>query len=106
MRRETPGLHVSDSVSKSNSLKRLAWLLGMLALIMSSLTVTLVHHYGSTRPTAIQIEQGRSHPVKIHERTVFLTTGEYAAALVSHAMAILAIGAFLGLLLKSRRVRN
>jgi hypothetical protein len=70
---------------------------------MSIMTVALVHHYGSSRPTVIQPEQGRTHPVKIHGRVVYITTGEYVTAIASHAIALVAIGAFLGVLLKSRR---
>jgi hypothetical protein len=78
----------------------MAWLVGMLALGISIFTVSLVHRYGATRPTFA--ESGRSHAVKIHERTVYLTSREYAMAFVSHAVAIIAVGSFLGLLLKAR----
>ena len=73
-----------------------------MALIMSVLTVYQVHRYGETRPTAADPASGRTHAVKIHEKTVYLTAGEYGAAVSSHVMAIGAIGVFLGLLLKSR----
>src|SRR5215469_10020191 len=83
--------------------RQLAWSLGLLALAMSIMTVGLVHHYGDSRPTVMQPEQGRTHPVKIHSRVVYITSGEYAIALGSHAVALVAIGAFLGVLLLSRR---
>ena len=69
---------------------------------MSIATVLQVHRYGATRPTVRDDSAGRTHAVKIHEKVVYLTTGEFAAALTSHVMAIGAIGVFLGLLLKSR----
>jgi hypothetical protein len=92
---------VTDSISKPRYLKRLSWVLGIVALVMSILTVALIHQYAATRPMVMQ--EGRSHPVKIHASTVYLTQGEYAAAFVSHAVTIVAIGAFLGVLMKSRR---
>ena len=73
-----------------------------MALIMSVLTVYQVHRYGETRPTAADPASGHTHAVKIHEKIVYLTGGEYGAAVTSHVMAIGAIGVFLGLLLKSR----
>ena len=73
-----------------------------MALIMSVLTVYQVHRYGETRPTVADPASGRTHAVKIHEKIVYLTGGEYGAAVTSHVMAIGAIGVFLGLLLKSR----
>ena len=69
---------------------------------MSVFTVYQVHRYGETRPTVADAATGRTHSVKIHEKVVYLTTGEFAAAVTSHVMAIGAIGVFLGLLLKSR----
>jgi hypothetical protein len=92
---------MTDSISKPGSLKRLSWALGIVALVMSVLTVALIHQYGASRPMVMQ--EGHSHPVKIHARTVYLTQGEYAAVFVSHAVTIVAIGAFLGVLMKSRR---
>ena len=83
--------------------RQLTWSLGLLALAMSLMTVGLVHHYGSSRPTVMQPDQGRIHPVKIHSRVVYVTGGEYALALGSHAIALVAIGSFLGVLLLSRR---
>jgi hypothetical protein len=49
------------------------------------------------------MEPGRIHAVKIHERTVYLTGAEYVIAFVSHAITVIAIGVFLGVLMKSRR---
>ncbi len=72
---------------------------------MSVLTIVQVHHYGGTRPTVRDEATGRTHAVKIHERMVYLTTGEFGSAVVSHVIAIGAIGVFLGLLLKSRRTQ-
>lgn len=86
--------------------RQLTWSLGLLALAMSIMTVALVHHYGNSRPTVMQPQQGRIHPVKIHSRVVYITGGEYAMALGSHAIALVAIGAFLGVLLVSRRSGN
>lgn len=83
--------------------RQLAWTLGMIALAASIMTVALVHHYGDTRPTVIEPDQGRTHAVKIHSRVVYITGGEYAFAVGSHAVALVAIGVFLGVLLKSRR---
>ena len=77
-----------------------AWVIGLLALVLSISTVSLVHQYGATRPTVG--DSNRTHAVKIHDRVVYLTTGEYATAFVSHALTIVAIGWFLGVLLKSR----
>jgi hypothetical protein len=79
------------------------WSIGLLALVMSVATVFQVHHYGETRPTIPDPANGRTHAVKIHERVVYLSGGEFGAAITSHVMAIGAIGVFLGLLLKSRR---
>ena len=84
---------------KSHS-RRTLWLLGTLALAVSIATLSLVHHYGATRPTTM--ETGHTHAVKIHSRTVYLTRGEYDAAFTLHVIAIVAIGAFLGMLMKSR----
>jgi len=69
---------------------------------MSIATVYQVHRYGETRSTSPDPAQGRTHAVKIHERIVYLTGGEYGAAVTSHVMTIGAIGIFLGLLFKSR----
>ena len=91
------------SVPTRSFRRQLTWALGLLALVMSIMTVTLVHHYGGSRPTMMEPEQGRIHPVKIHSRVVYITGGEYALALGSHAVALVAIGAFLGVLLLSRR---
>jgi hypothetical protein len=73
---------------------------------MSILTVSLVHHYGATRPTVRDDAHGRTHAVKIHSNVVYLTAGEFTAALASHVIAIGAIGVFLGVLLRSRRTKT
>ena len=91
-----------EAAAKPRSSRRLAWAIGLMALIMSVLTVYQVHRYGETRPTAADPANGRTHAVKIHDKIVYLTGGEYGAAVTSHVMAIGAIGVFLGLLLKSR----
>jgi len=44
--------------------------------------------------------------VKIHQKVVYLTAGEFGAAVTSHVMAIAAIGIFLGLLLRARARRS
>jgi len=88
--------------SGSNS-KKLVWATGFVALVFAFSTVYLVHYYGGTRPTVAQVQTGRIHPAKIHERTVYLTTGEYALAFTMHMIAIVAIGVFLGIALGSVR---
>jgi hypothetical protein len=90
---------MSDSI-RQGSLRNIAWVVGSLALALSIFSVSLVHQFGETRPTVG--DSSRAHAVKIHSRVVYLTTGEYATAFGSHAMTILAIGSFLGVLLKSR----
>jgi Na+/H+-dicarboxylate symporter len=87
--------------SSGSSSKR--WLLGsgVLALLLALATVYLVHYYGETRPTVAQAQIGRIHAATIHSRTVYLTTGEYALAFATHILAIIAIGVFLGLVLRS-----
>ena len=90
------------TTAKARPSRRLVWSIGLLALVMSVLTVLQVHHYGATRPTVADRADGRTHAVKIHQKVVYLTAGEYGAAITSHVMAIAAIGIFLGLLLKSR----
>jgi hypothetical protein len=97
---------VTANTSTTRSSRPLAWGVGLLALIMSVLTVLQVHRYGETRPPIADPAQGRTHAVKIHERVVYLTTGEFGAAVTSHVMAIGAIGVFLGLLLKSRAAKR
>jgi hypothetical protein len=97
---------MSEITQKTRPSRRLTWSIGLLALIMSLLTVLQVHRYGATRPTVADPAQGRTHAVKIHERVVYLTTGEFGAAVTSHVMAIGAIGVFLGLLLKSRAAKR
>jgi hypothetical protein len=69
---------------------------------MSVMTVLQVHRYGETRPIVADPATGRTHAVKIHSKIVYLSGGEYGAAVTSHVMAVGAIGVFLGLLLKSR----
>ena len=91
-----------ETTAKPRPSRRLAWGVGLLAFVMSVATVFQVHHYGETRPTSADPAQGRTHGVKIHEKVVYLTGGEFGAAITSHVMAIGAIGVFLGLLLKSR----
>ena len=91
-----------ETAAKPRSSRRLVWSIGLLALVMSVSTVLQVHHYGETRPMAPDPADGRTHAVKIHQKVVYLTAGEYGAAITSHVMAIAAIGIFLGLLLKSR----
>ncbi len=91
-----------ESATKPRSSRRLVWAVGLMALIMSVLTVYQVHRYGETRPTTADPASGRTHAVKIHQKIVYLTGGEFGAAVTSHVMAIGAIGVFLGLLLKSR----
>ena len=83
--------------------KKLVWATGIAALVLAFSTVYLVHYYGETRPTVAQPDAGRTHAVKIHERTVYLTTGEYALAFTTHVVAIVAIGVFIGFLLRSMR---
>jgi len=94
-----------ETTKKPGPSRRLVWSIGLLALVMSVLTVLQVHHYGGTRPTVRDDFAGRTHAVKIHERIVYLTGAEFGAAVTSHVMAIGAIGVFLGLLLKSRRTK-
>lgn len=88
------------SRTKSN---RLLWGIGLLTLVLAFTAVYLVHYYGETRPTIAQPQIGRTHPATIHSRTVYLTTGEYTLALLTHAVAIIMIGVFVGMLLKARR---
>lgn len=77
-----------------------------MALVMSIASVYQVHRYGETRPTVADVTSGRTHAVKIHQRVVYLTAGEFGAAVTSHVMAIAAIGIFLGLLLRARAKRS
>ena len=94
-----------ETAKKPNPARRLTWSIGLLALVMSVTSVFQVHHFGGTRPTVRDDMAGRTHAVKIHERTVYLTAGEFATAVGSHVIAIAAIGIFLGLLLKSRNAK-
>ena len=93
------------AASGSNS-KKLVWATGLVALVFAFATVYLVHYYGETRPPVAQVQTGRIHPAKIHERTVYLTTGEYALAFATHVIAIAAIGVFIGISLRSLRKRH
>lgn len=86
--------------SGSNS-KRLLWVTGIVAIVLAFSTVYLVHYYGETRPTTMQVETGRIHSAKIHQRTVYLTASEYALAFATHVIAIAAIGVFIGITLRS-----
>ena len=90
------------SALSSNS-KKLVWATGIVALVFAFSTMYLVHYYGETRPTVAQVKTGRIHPTKIHQRTVYLTTGEYALAFTTHVIAIVAIGVFIGIALRSIR---
>lgn len=90
--------------SGSNS-KPLLWS-GLFAFLLAFSTVYLVHYYGETRPTIAQPDIGRTRAVRIHERQVYLTNGEVAMAFASHALAILAIGVFAGVLLRSVRTKK
>lgn len=96
---------MAETTTKPRPSRRFAWAIGLMALVMSVMTVVQVHHYGATRPTARDDSAGRTHAVKIHERVVYLTAGEFGAAMASHVLAITAIGVFLGVLLKSRRAK-
>ena len=96
---------MTDTIATQPPRRKLVWSIGLLALVMSVTTVLQVHHFGATRPTVRDDMAGRTHAVKIHERTVYLTTGEFATAVGSHVIAIAAIGIFLGLLLKSRSAK-
>jgi hypothetical protein len=83
--------------------RKLLWSVGLITLVVAFSSVYLVHYYGETRPLVAQAELGRTHPVRIHDRIVYLTTGEYALALGTHAVTIVTIGVFIGMLLKARR---
>lgn len=87
--------------AQSNSKRRLLFA-GIITLALAFSTVYLVHYYGETRPAVAQPEIGRTHPATIHQKTVYLTDGEYALAIGTHIVAIIAIGVFIGLLLRSR----
>ena len=90
------------AVAASGS-KKLLWATGLITLVLAFSTVCLVHYYGETRPTVAQPEIGRTHAAVIHSKTVYLTSGEYTLAFATHVIAIVAIGVFIGLLLRSRR---
>ena len=97
---------MAEVSTNSRASRRLTWAIGLMALVMSVATVYQVHHYGETRPTVADPVGGRTHAVKIHAKVVYLTGGEFAAAVTSHVMAIGAIGVFLGLLLRSRAKKS
>jgi len=86
--------------------RRMLWSFGLLALAMSIISVSLVHQYGATRPILRDDSQGRNHAEKIHDRTVYLTQGELTAAFLTHAIAILSMAIFVGILMKSRFSRT
>ena len=86
--------------------RRLLWSFGLLALIMSLVSLSLLHQYGATRSTVRDDSQGRTHAAKIHDRTVYLTEGELAAAFGTHAIAILSMAIFIGVLMKARFSRT
>ena len=88
--------------SGSNS-KKLVWVTGIVALVLAFSTVYLVHYYGGNGPAIAQVQTGHVHPAKIHERTVYLTTGEYSLVLTMHVIAIVAMGVFVGVSLRSVR---
>jgi hypothetical protein len=94
------------SPSEPNRSKKLLMPIGIVTLALVISTVYLVHYYGETRPTIAQPDAGRTHAATIHGRTVYLTSGEYALAFASHAVAIVAIGVFVGILLRSRTRRG
>jgi hypothetical protein len=93
---------MTDPELRRSPFRRLLWFLGLLALAMSVISVALVHHYGETRPRESNAAVGRTHGVKIHGQMVYLTSSEIGAAFFTHAIAIVALGAFLGVLLKAR----
>jgi hypothetical protein len=87
----------------NSSSKKLLLATGLITLVLAISTVYLVHYYGETRPTIAQPDAGRTHAARIHERAVYLTSGEYALAFGTHVITIVGIGVFIGLLLRSRR---
>jgi hypothetical protein len=93
---------MNEPGKQQKSYRGLLWSVGLLALAMSIISVSLVHQYGTTRPTLRDDSQGRTHATKIHDRTVYLTQGELAAAFLTHAAAILSMATFVGILMKSR----
>ena len=71
---------MSDEIHPG-SLRRTAWLVGLLALVFSISTVSLVHHYGATRPTIM--DSNRTHAAKtlgISLRTLRNKINEFTAA--------------------------
>jgi len=103
---QTTRCSIDISMSGSNRSKKLLMPVGIVTLALVISTVYLVHYYGETRPTVAQPDAGRTHAAKIHDQTVYLTSGEYALAFASHAAAIVAIGVFVGILLRSRTRRG
>ncbi|HKR84141.1 MAG TPA: hypothetical protein VJS37_08200 [Terriglobales bacterium] len=97
---------MAELTTRSRSSRQLTWAIGLMALVMSIASVYQVHHYGETRPTVADLTSGHTHAVKIHQKVVYLTAGEFGAAVTSHVMAIAAIGIFLGLLLRARAKRS
>jgi branched-subunit amino acid transport protein AzlD len=94
---------MNQPASKPSRLKLLIALgIAVLAIMIS--TVYLVHYYGETRPTMVEEQVGRTFPAKIHGRIVYLTRKEYMFAFASHGITVIAIGTFLGILLRSKRV--
>ena len=91
---------------KRNPFRRLLWLLGLLALVMSVASVVLVHHYDQTRPRQRNEALGRTHAVKIHGHMVYLTGQVISAAFFTHAITVLALGVFLGVILKARSAKR
>ena len=83
-------------------LKRLAIVLGIVAIAAMSSTVYLIHYYGESRPTAAQEQAGRIHVITVHSRTVYLTNNEYALVFMSHGITVVVIGVFVGTVLRAR----
>jgi hypothetical protein len=93
---------MTESSKPQRPYRRLLWSFGLVALATSIISLALVHQYGATRPTSPDDSQGRTHAATIHDRTVYLTEGELAAAFGAHAIAILSMAVFVGILMKSR----
>ena len=94
------------SLSEPSRSKKLVLPIGIVTLALVISAVYLVHYYGDTRPTVAQADAGRTHAARIHDRTVYLTGDEYALAFASHVLAIVAIGLFVGIVLRSRRKKK
>ena len=93
---------MNQPTAKPNRVKLLI-ALGITVVAIMISTVYLVHYYGETRPTVAEEQVGRTFPAKIHGRTVYLTRTEYIFAFASHGITVIAIGTFLGILLRSKR---